>query len=479
MTSRLPPWPVSILIIFLLFIGTITVGIALYLLAQQPITLTQQSYTVYDGDIAITVSGNYQTVAEVLQAAGISLRPEDIVLPDARETAVPESAIQIQRAQPVTVILQNETHTHWTQQTTLSAFLAEVDITLKPNQQLLADRQPVMLESFTLHPLPTEIDITLRTNTVTIQDGDQHQVLQTTAQTVAQALQEAQIGLDAADSVTPPPSAQLKADTIIQVTRAIPLTIQVDGQTIQTRSRQNRPLEVLAEAGIELSEADYTSPAPETNLLAGDTIQVIRVSDEFRLEDEEMPYQTRYQPSEELDLDTKAVLSTGTPGIRRKRIRLLFEDGIQVGEELDEEWIEQEPVNQVIGYGTKITVGTIDTPEGPREYWRVVRMRATAYTAASSGKSPDHPAYGITASGVPAGNGVVAADPNVIPFRSEVYVPDYGIGFVGDTGGGVKGRWIDLGFDEDELVTWNGYADVYYLTPIPEKINYLLPEVLP
>ncbi|UCC54347.1 MAG: ubiquitin-like domain-containing protein, partial [Anaerolineaceae bacterium] len=120
MTSRLPPWPVSILIIFLLFIGTITVGIALYLLAQQPITLTQQSYTVYDGDIAITVSGNYQTVAEVLQAAGISLRPEDIVLPDARETAVPESAIQIQRAQPVTVILQNETHTHWTQQTTLS-----------------------------------------------------------------------------------------------------------------------------------------------------------------------------------------------------------------------------------------------------------------------------------------------------------------------------------------------------------------------
>ena len=55
----------------------------------------------------------------------------------------------------------------------------------------------------------------------------------------------------------------------------------------------------------------------------------------------------------------------------------------------------------------------------------------------------------------------------------------YGVGFAGDTGGGVKGRWIDLGYDEDELQTWNGYADVYYLTPVPAEINYLLPEVLP
>ena len=106
-------------------------------------------------------------------------------------------------------------------------------------------------------------------------------------------------------------------------------------------------------------------------------------------------------------------------------------------------------------------------------------MRVTAYTAASSGKSPDHPSYGITASGRPAGTGIVAVDPNVIPFRSEVYVPGYGVGYAGDTGGGIKGRWIDLGYDEDELQAWNGYVDVYYLTPVPAEINYLIPEVLP
>jgi 3D (Asp-Asp-Asp) domain-containing protein len=192
-----------------------------------------------------------------------------------------------------------------------------------------------------------------------------------------------------------------------------------------------------------------------------------------------VPYQTIYQPSDELDLDTKTVLSSGVPGIKRQSTRIRYEDGVEVSRVSEGEWMEQEPVNEVIGYGTRITTNVIDTPEGPREYWRVVHMRVTAYTAASSGKSPDHPSYGITASGRPAGTGIVAVDPNVIPFRSEVYVPGYGIGFAGDTGGGVKGRWIDLGYDEDELQTWNGYTDVYYLTPIPAEINYLLPEVLP
>ena len=109
------------------------------------------------------------------------------------------------------------------------------------------------------------------------------------------------------------------------------------------------------------------------------------------------------------------------------------------------------------------------------------RPRVTSYTAASSGKAPDDPGYGITASGVLAGTGVVAIDRSVVPFRSYIYVPGYGKAFAGDTGGGVRGRWIDLGYDEDEYQSWSGYVDVYYLTPVPpaEDINYLLPTALP
>jgi 3D (Asp-Asp-Asp) domain-containing protein len=75
-------------------------------------------------------------------------------------------------------------------------------------------------------------------------------------------------------------------------------------------------------------------------------------------------------------------------------------------------------------------------------------MVATAYDPgpASTGKSPGHPAYGITASGMRAGHGVVAVDPRVIPLGTRLYIPGYGNAIAGDTGGAIKGQRIDLGF---------------------------------
>ena len=98
-------------------------------------------------------------------------------------------------------------------------------------------------------------------------------------------------------------------------------------------------------------------------------------------------------PAEDLEIDQRALVSSGVAGIRRKLSRLTMENGSVVSERPAGEWLIQTPIDELIGYGTKIVVRTMDTPEGPIEYWRVVTMRATAYTAATSGKPPDHPAY--------------------------------------------------------------------------------------
>lgn len=49
----------------------------------------------------------------------------------------------------------------------------------------------------------------------------------------------------------------------------------------------------------------------------------------------------------------------------------------------------------------------------------------TAYTAGaeSTGKTPDHPLYGITASGLPVEEGVTIACPPSMPFGTNVYIP--------------------------------------------------------
>jgi 3D (Asp-Asp-Asp) domain-containing protein len=82
---------------------------------------------------------------------------------------------------------------------------------------------------------------------------------------------------------------------------------------------------------------------------------------------------------------------------------------------------------------------------------------ATGYYAGkeSTGKSPGHPQYGITSSGVRVKMGVlstIAADPNVFPMGTILYIPGYGYGIVADTGSAIKGKKIDLYFETKDQI---------------------------
>lgn len=88
-----------------------------------------------------------------------------------------------------------------------------------------------------------------------------------------------------------------------------------------------------------------------------------------------------------------------------------------------------------------------EAAEPPPEVHVIEDCTVTWYTEATCGKSPDHPAYGITASGAPVEEGVTCAvDPEVIPLFSEVYI-QYADGTVEQfqaTDTGVRGEWVDI-----------------------------------
>lgn len=320
----------------------------------------------------------------------------------------------------------------------------------------------------------------IKQKTITILDEGQQIFISTAARSVGQALLEADINIRFADRVNPSMGAWLNENELITIDRASPFTILVDGQRHNIFSHYTKTVDIVADASFSLNGFDTTIPEPNGQVKSGELVEVVRVSEEISFEEEPIPYGTVWQGTEELVIDQKAQINPGTPGRINREVRVHLENGVESGW-VTNEWVSQEPVNEVMGYGTSTEIRMIDSADGPLEYWRVVKMRVTAYTPSSAGKPPDHPGYGITASGVQAGKGVVAIDPRIVPFKSQVYVPGYGIGFAGDTGGGVKGRWIDLGFNDGEIESWRGYVDVYYLTPVPgpDKINFLIPDFIP
>lgn len=88
----------------------------------------------------------------------------------------------------------------------------------------------------------------------------------------------------------------------------------------------------------------------------------------------------------------------------------------------------------------------------------VFHATLTAYTAGfeSTGKTPSHPQYGITASGAKVkDNHTIAVDPNVIPLGTYVYIEGLGIRKAEDTGSAIKGNKIDVYIpDLDEAIAF-------------------------
>jgi 3D (Asp-Asp-Asp) domain-containing protein len=264
----------------------------------------------------------------------------------------------------------------------------------------------------------------------------------------------------------------------IYIERATPLFIQADGQVVKVHTHRETVGEVLAEQGFALMGQDYSRVPLESPVASNETIEIVRVRETVEFQEEYIPFETEWVPDETMELDQRAVLQTGATGILRTRTRVRFENDEEIWRNFEDEWLAQEPADQVIAYGTNIVVRTLETPDGPIEYWRRISMRATAYSAATSGKDADHPRYGITSTGMKAGFGIVAVDPKVIPLRTQLYIDKYGEAIAGDTGGRIQGKHIDLGYPDDQpLPQIFEWRDVYVLTPVPpaNSIRFVLP----
>lgn len=443
----------------------IVVGAAVALLA---LVRTTPVTVVIDGE-AMLASTRAATVRELLTELSITLGEGDAITPPLDSPLSPEIVVRVERARSILLNVNGQTRYIFTPQTNPAEILTLAGIEVNEDDRVLVDGTPTRPEDLPAWPLPVTQLMVRHAVPLRVHDGGELRIVQATGETVGEALFEAGITLYLADTVSPGLNTPITPDLDVVIDRARLVSITADGETIETRTRARTVGGALTAAGVTLSGLDYTIPAERDELDDGMAITVIRVTEEIILEERALPYETIVQGDPALELDQRGVGQEGREGLEQTRIRVRYEDGVEVERLPESIYIARAPQNRVITYGTKVVVRTVDTPNGPRPYWRRLRVWATSYHPAALGGDDR------TATGRRLEHGVVAADRSVLPFGTEVFVPGYGVGVVADTAPPRRGgMWIDLGYSDADYQHWSRYVDVYVLGEPPANIDYIL-----
>ncbi|NLE44781.1 MAG: DUF348 domain-containing protein [Chloroflexi bacterium] len=448
-------------------LGTLAAG---YRTTRTPVTLVVNGERQY-------LHTQQDSIAALLLDAGITLGDKDIVTP-ALDTPIEPGGqpvtVYVKRARPVRISTDGQSILMYTHATAPEAILTEAKVSLGPFDAMSVEGDLRALGPASIDPDQAPHIIVRRAVPLTVHDAGHTIEHFTTSATVGDALTELGLTIFLADYVEPALNTPVSAGMEISIDRSVPVQVAVDGRLLRTRTHRQVVGDVLGDLGIVLTGQDYTTPTLESPIGEDELVYVIRVTERFLIEQDPIAFESIWQSDPDLEIDNQRLLQEGAPGILQRRIRVRYENGDEVARAVENEYVAVPPTTKIMGYGTKIIIRTLDTPSGPVEYWRVLRMHATSYSAGTSGTSPSSPWYGRTATGLQMRFGIVAVDPRYINLHSEVYVPGYGVGYAGDTGGSIKGRRIDLGYDDSNLALWYRWVDVYLLTPVPSNVNYFL-----
>ncbi|WP_322203765.1 ubiquitin-like domain-containing protein [Acutalibacter intestini] len=339
---------------------------------------------------------------------------------------------------------------------TVEEALAENGIVLGKEDQVTPNREMTVAAALT-------VNIKRRCQVTVTADGKSARLTLTGA-TVAQALEEAGVKLGERDSCNYPLDSLLTDGMEIQVMRVVNLRITSGGVTKDYQVSAENVEQALEKCGFQLEEEDRLNVSRKAKLVDGMKIVLRQVRVKEEVETQDIDFETEYMQTSTLVIGESKTLTAGLKGKKEITYRSVYVGETLESREMVSEEVVLEPVNAVVMKGTSLAVeklpqmeyigdkpssseedsapssgtvqvngnGTLTGPRGEEiRYTKAMRGTCTAYCIPG----------GTTSVGLEAVRGVIAVDPEIIPYGTRMYVasPDgsivYGYGVAGDTGG--------------------------------------------
>ncbi len=402
------------------------------------------SANVIDGDKSYTFNMSSTDLDEILaQAEDMGLEPLGPL--DMAERVENTTTVVVRRGGNLEVreAGQKKTGLVAYQGDTVEQALLDNSIVLKEEDEVTPSRDTVIDSD-------TQVEISRSCQVVVMADGKSKTVT-CVGGTVEDALKQAGVTVGEEDSLNYDKDKPLFDKMHIRVTRVMKIQVTADGETKEYETSAQTVEAALKKCGVELGEEDRVEPALTEKVKDGMEITVQRVEVKEEVKTEEVPYETQYKDTDSLYEGETQVETAGVAGEKEVTYKVTYVDGKEESREQASEEVTKEPVTEVVlrgtavkaedstpsvdvsgGNGTGTSAGTfVDMYGNTVSYSSVLTGTCTAYSVPG----------GTTSLGWDAVYGVVAVNPNIIPYGTKLYItsPDgsvvYGYGVAGDTGG--------------------------------------------
>lgn len=111
----------------------------------------------------------------------------------------------------------------------------------------------------------------------------------------------------------------------------IQITLTADGQIVPIElPAGSTVVQALEQAKLTLDELDRTEPPVYTVLGEGASVRVVRVREEFEIEEVPIPFEQQTMRNESLPVDVEALIQHGRNGMQEITYRRVYEDGVEV-----------------------------------------------------------------------------------------------------------------------------------------------------
>ncbi|MFN0147221.1 MAG: ubiquitin-like domain-containing protein [Dehalococcoidia bacterium] len=421
----------------------------------------EQDVTVLHDGQSYRVSAMFQPQAEALAAADVALRPGDRVLAGSGGGT---TTFAVQRARPIRIAVDGQLLERNTLATTVGGALADMGIDLHTGDRvyignrLTTPRGPLLSSGFvsleaagatSVTPLTVQVR---RARPITLVTDRDSVTLPSAADTVQDFLADQGMTVRELDLVEPMLESSLPQDGVVRLKSAFSIPVWLDGKDHVLYTQAQTVADIVAVMGVTLGGDDSVEPALATRVTSSTKVVIRRTRVVEETEEEAIAPRV----VEELDIALARGQShfvDGTPGLKLKTMKVTYKNGEKVASAEVRSMVVREPVptRRIVGgkgpaAAAAPGVSSANAPLPGRKMF----VTATWYDASHGAWTRDDPNYGTTYSGIKLKKGICAVDRSVIPLYTRMWVPGYGECLAADTGSGVNGPHIDVGFDESD-----------------------------